>query len=175
MKSTIISFTALALICLLPISAKAQCGSPANSSIPNWIVVCPLGDVTTTVVIRDANNVPCPGQTITMSLNGNCLCNAPTNVTATTNNAGVATFAPVSGGCCNGPNLVTYIDASGVVLGVSNWVISPDMDASCLVSLGDVALFSGAFYGAYSRCADFSGDGVISLTDVAFLAQHYGH
>lgn len=152
--------------------AAAQCGSPANCSIPSMITVCPTGDIPTMCIIRDTSNNPCQGSVITMAINANCLCGTPATLTAVTNNAGMVIFSPSLGGCCNTPGLVTYTDASGVVLGVSDAVNSPDMSGDCLVNLFDIALFSGAFFGTYSHCADFNMDGVLDLSDISILAQH---
>ncbi len=152
-----------------------QCAFPGNCSIPPLITVCPTADIPVSLVIRDINNVPCPGETITMNVNASCLCATPTTVTSLTNIMGVVTFLPQLGGCCTAPGLVTYTDASGVVVGTSDGVNSPDMSGDCRVNLSDVAMFSGVFFGSYSRCADFNVDGVLNLSDIGVLALHLGH
>jgi hypothetical protein len=51
---------------------------------------------------------------------------------------------------------------------------SPDINGDHVVNLADVALFSADFFGNYNYRSDFFWDGVISLSDVALMAQGMG-
>ena len=175
MKKSVMGFLVIFVVILAPGLVIAQCGVPANCTIPAQATVCPTGDIPVVSIIRDINNAPCPGSTITMSVNANCLCGSVTTYTAVTNNQGMVVFNPALGGCCNSPGLISYTDASGVVLGTTDAVNSPDMDGSCLVNLVDISLFSVVFFGVYAPCADFNWDGVINLTDISIFVQHLGH
>ena len=166
----------LMALLLAPGLARAQCASPATSVFPRMITICPRGDITTLGVIRNAAGAPCAGVPVTMTIGASCLCGTPISVTAVSNAAGVVSFGPRGGGCCTAPGLVTYRDNTGVVLGASQAVNSPDMSGDCTVNLTDVSLYSLALTsGVYSRCADFNADGVLNLTDTVILAAHFGH
>ncbi len=167
-------FGLFSIFLLAPTISQAQCGSTVTSMFPNHIAVCPRGDIVTSVTILDPGGLPCVGSVITMSINQNCVCGALT-ATAITGNNGVATFRPRSGGCCSGPGVVTWTDASGVVLGSAALVNSPDMSGDCAVNLTDVTMFATQFVSAGGRCADFNGDGAINLVDVVIISNHIGH
>lgn len=51
---------------------------------------------------------------------------------------------------------------------------SADLNGDRAVTLSDIPIFSGDFYGAYNYRSDFSWDGVINLGDVVVLAQSLG-
>jgi hypothetical protein len=59
-------------------------------------------------------------------------------------------------------------------------VTSPDFTSDCEVSLADYQPFTDAYNLAwpeagYSKCFDFTNDDAVSLSDFAFLAEHYQH
>ncbi len=161
--------------------AAAQCGSSATSTFPNHIAVCPSGDLLAVGQVRDVNSNPCVGSIIYMQFNPPAVGQLWNNpawpfplLTSTTGNAGTVTFPPRVGGCAMAGS-VTYYDPTGVVLGMTQSINSPDMNADGIVNLGDVALFANAFFGTYSPCADYNVDGVLDLVDLGILAQHLGH
>lgn len=170
------ALSATLLFLIAPTVATAQCGSPATSNVPSLFPVCPRGDVSVSIVVRDPAGNPCPGSTITLDVLGGPLCGSPLSITATTNNAGVATFSPRLGGHASTPVVATFTDASGVVIGFSTLVNSPDIDSNCVVNLADVSLLSQTFStGIGIARVDYNFDGIVNLQDVTFFAQHYGH
>jgi hypothetical protein len=52
---------------------------------------------------------------------------------------------------------------------------SPDINGDLKVDLVDIQLFAGDFFGNYDYRSDFNWDGLLNLTDIPPLAQHYGH
>jgi len=51
---------------------------------------------------------------------------------------------------------------------------SPDINADLQVGVADVALFAQDYYGGYHYRSDFRADGVLTLADVAILAESLG-
>ena len=170
----------LVLLCTA-VPALSSVPSPANSTFPSCIVTCPRGDIPTSVVIRDAANVPCPGVSVAMFVNPPCITGpcftGPVFFVATTNNAGVATFNPGMGGCCIQGNVQFFDNTTGVLLGTVGppGQRSPDIDGNCRVDLADVQLFVAAFNTGQARCEDYNCDGVLNLQDISVIAQHFGH
>jgi len=160
-----------------PNLTRAQCASPATSSFPATITVCPSADINYLAVVRSVNNLPCPNEVVTMVITPNCagtICGTPFTQTVSSNLAGVLVFTPSGGGCCVGA--VSFFDVAGILVGTAQFLGSPDMSADCAVNLSDVVTFVGFLTsGVYSRCADFNGDGVINLSDVVVLSAHIGH
>src|SRR5689334_20762333 len=92
------SLLLLLLSCLAllpPLSASAAVPSPANSQVDPCLVLCPAGDFTFHVVVRDIANVPVAGASVVVNL-CNCpnvhLCSGPCDVLVTSDAAGNATF-----------------------------------------------------------------------------------
>jgi hypothetical protein len=161
--------------------ASAQCGDPANSRFPNHIVLCPSGDLSVMGQVLDVNGNPCVASTIHLLFQAPAilqLWSHPADpfplYTATTNLAGTVMFNPRVGGCAMGGSVI-YYDPSGVVLGTSQTVNSPDINGDGVVNLADIPLFTAAYFGGYSPCCDFNMDGVLNLLDIGYLSQHYGH
>lgn len=171
----ILLFALPILFCSLlgPEAALAQCGSPAMSSIPTAFPVCPSGDLPMRVIIRDTGGNPCPGEPITMVING-CSC-GPTTYTSLTNASGVATFSPSMGGFCSMPLLAIFLGGSGLVLGSANLVNSPDMNGDCSVNLTDIGMFAQAYATGLVAPIDFNLDGIVNLADIVLMAGHIGH
>ena len=177
----------ISLLCLIPIliltagSAFAQCGSPANSTFPTHITVCPSGDLMAVGQVLDAQGNPCISSTIHMQFNNpaaGTLWSAPgfpfPLLTSSTSLNGMVSFSPMVGGCSMAGS-VTFFDPSGVVLGTALTINSPDLNGDGIVNLMDLSLFANAFFGNYSPNADFNMDGVINLADLSYIAQHLGH
>ena len=72
-----------------------------------------------------------------------------------------------------------------VVFFINGWVLdspalaalrfnSADLDGDLSVNLTDIYLFTQAYYGPYEYSADFRWDGVVNLSDLAFLASSVG-
>lgn len=57
---------------------------------------------------------------------------------------------------------------------VELFVNSPDIDGNLVVNLQDVVLFSSDMSGTYNFRSDFNFDGIINLSDLAFLAGGMG-
>lgn len=51
---------------------------------------------------------------------------------------------------------------------------SPDINGDLQVNLSDIAIFAGDYYGAYNYRSDFFWDGILNLSDIAFVAQGVG-
>lgn len=169
----------LALLALT-VAAQASSGvpSPANSSVPSCLQVCPYGDLTYTIVVRDLANNTIAGSSVVIDFT-NCpavhLCPPITGRTIRefTNTQGVATFAIKGGGGCANAVLV-YAD--GVLLtstSTSPSVASPDQNGDLFVNgLDQVALTAKA---ATDPTADLNCDGVHDAADDAVIAAHIGH
>jgi len=178
-KTHLIGSILLIALILGATSALAQ-PDPNNCRFPSHIALCPSGDITVTGIIRDSNGQPI-NWPINMVFSGpaiNSLYHAPSYPfpqASATSISGVVTFNPQIGGCEMGGG-VRYFDAiTGVFLGQSNTINSPDLSGDGVVNLSDVVILSSTLYGPYNRCIDFNGDGVINLVDVSFFAAHMGH
>jgi hypothetical protein len=121
-----------------------------------------------------------------------CLCEMPILADSITDENGFTTISgPIAGGGCVGEG------SPGLMLSIcGQWIleeplcayphcepitiVSPDLNADCLVNLSDLALF-GATYGKgcghpdYNDCADYNDDCMISLSDLAYFGAHYQH
>jgi hypothetical protein len=59
-------------------------------------------------------------------------------------------------------------------------IVSPDLTHDCWVITGDLGKFGDTYYvdsglPDYDDCADYSGDGECTLSDFAFLGEHWTH
>lgn len=62
-------------------------------------------------------------------------------------------------------------DALSTNPGLPLYFNSPDLNQDLTVSLHDVAIFAGDYFGSYSFRSDFHRDGALDLRDVTILAQ----
>ncbi|MCP4292385.1 MAG: hypothetical protein GY780_11200 [bacterium] len=173
--------TMLILTLILGASAALAQPDPAHCRFPNHILVCPSGDISIEGKVHDINNQEVDNWSVHLTFSGaaaTSLFSAPgypfPNEYQVTS-LGRVFFYPFVGGCeMNG--MVKYFDTiSGTQLGQSHFINSVDINGDGSVSLGDVSVFSAAFFGPYNRCVDFNGDGQNNLTDVSIFAQHFGH
>ena len=168
----------LALIIAMPVSAAVP--SPTNSTIPSCLHMCPFGDMTYTVVIRDFANNPIAGSSVVLDFSGCpsvrlCPPPAPPSYSALTNAQGVATFAVKGGGgCISAVNV--YADGVWLTYGSGQpnpSVASPDQDGNRFVTVSDQAVLSAKT--ASDPTADLNCDGTHNAADDGVLAAHLGH
>ncbi|MCB1182618.1 hypothetical protein KDM41_04225 [bacterium] len=170
------ALAALGVPLLLADIARAQCASPATSTFPQIMTVCPSGDITYSAVLRDPAAVPCPNEALTMVFGGSCpvACNGVSVFSAVSGPTGIVQFSAPMGACCAGS--ASFVDVAGFQLAVVPLIVSPDLNADCRVDLSDLAAFAGLYStGVYNRCADFNGDGILNLADLTVFAIHFGH
>lgn len=163
--------------------------SPGNSTTPACMALCPMGDLSFTVVVRDLANDPLAGSTVVLDFSqcpGAFLCTSPhpdpyvidpvaRRLSANTNGAGSVTF-PARVGGTGGPGSVRVF-ADGVFLR-SYALASPDQDANGVVLsfLGsqDDPLFA-ARLGTTDPTADFDCDGDVDDADQQIFFSHHSH
>lgn len=180
---------ALLLLLASVAPSLAAVPSPANSSIPNCVVVCPLGDMPVVVTVRDFANNPIAGSMVVLDF-ANCqgafICTGPPGdpyiydpasrtVRMTTGANGIASFPLRAGGGC-GLNGVR-IFADGVLLGSRN-LASPDQTGNgmvvCFAIDTDCAVLAGKLGGS-DPTADFDCDGDVDVVDQFTQSQHTSH
>lgn len=176
---------ALVLGCTATLSfaaaALAGVPSPANSSLPACVTLCPYGDLSFQVVVRDFAANPVPGSAVDLDF-GPCpavaLCPPQAGDTYTVNGrvvrvftgaSGVATFAIRAGGVCDAGSVP--IRADGVLLGNRN-AASPDQNGNLFVTGIDQTIQAG---GAATPGKDLDCDGSRTAADAGILAAHLGH
>jgi|SRR5262245_50532945 len=189
------NLAAIFLSAALAAGASAAVPSPANSSFPNCLATCPLGDIPFAVTVRDLANNPVAGSSVTLGLSSCgdsvfvCTCCAPDpyvynpalrTITMVTDAAGQATFPLRLGGGCPAGSVQLYADG---ILFRSYALASPDQNGNgVVVSLDpqDHALFMGKLGGS-DPTADFNCDGDVDAdlddpnNDETFLFQHASH
>jgi hypothetical protein len=163
-------------------TASSGVPSPANSTHDPCFVVCPLGDITYHVTVRDIANNPVAGSTVVLDFSqcvfvhcqnpgpGIVVNDALHTMTAITNAAGVASFPLKMGGCCPAVRIV----ADGVVLATVS-MTSPDQDANLTVNGADASILTGLMSMPYNVCGDLNCDGLVGATDLSALIAHNGH
>ena len=179
---SILLLPALLLIALTT-PTTAGVPDPRNSTVPTCWTLCPSGDLSVTVTVRDVNNTPQANALVDLDL-CSCpnvhLCPASANdgytvngchVSKLTNAAGQATFALRGGGGCLGPAAVL---ADGVLLANVTTIASPDQDGDLTVNAADVGLLI-AKHGGADRTGDLTCDGVVDAGDDAAQQPHFGH
>jgi len=179
---------ALALSLAAVAASTAAVPSPANSTLPDCMVFCPLGDVSFTVVVRDLANNPINGSNVVLDFSG-CpnayICAAiggepyTVNLVARTlsrptDGSGTATFPGHVGG--TGPAGCARVFADGVLL-KSYALATPDQDSDGQVVLflwNDQPLFTSKL-GTADPTADFDCNGTVDGTDQLFMNTHSSH
>jgi hypothetical protein len=182
----------LAFICPTGSFVAPALGSvpnPTTSTVPACLPVCPLGDLSYAVVVRDVGGAPIPGSMVELEFAG-CpqvkLCgpgNPPppygfhstTRIFLITDAQGRATF-PVEGGgtCASG----VQVFADGVMLtdGIAHQLLSvasTDQDGDLFVTGLDTGVMAAK--GPSDPTADLDCDGDHDAADAAVLAAHQGH
>jgi hypothetical protein len=137
--------------------------------------VCPDGDFTFHVTVRDIANAPVPGAAVVVNL-CNCssvhLCSGPCDILVVADAAGNASFQIKGGGiCASGGATVT---ADGVIL-ATRAVASPDQDGDLSVTAADIGIINAKESLPYDPGADLNCDGLVSNGDVAIATAHIGH
>ena len=171
-------------------SASAGVPSPANSTLPACMALCPMGDMPFTVTVRDLANNPVAGSAVVLDFsgcpNGAFICPphppdpytvnlaARTLLMVTAANGSV-TFPARIGGV--GPAGCAKVFADGVLLR-SYALASPDQNgngvAVIIVDVDD-ALFA-AKLGTVDPTADFDcSGGVVDAADQLIFNQHLSH
>jgi hypothetical protein len=178
---------ALGALFTLASVASGAVPSPATSTVDPCINVCPAGDMTFHVVVRDLASNPvtgssvvvdfcnCPGVILCPSggggggggLNGVCL------ATMVANAAGVADFNIRAGGVCSGGPVTIYAD--GVILAQRSVVASPDQNGDASVDPADQAILAAKLLGPYDPTGDFNCSAALEDGDTGIEARHVGH
>ena len=143
---------------------------------------------------RDAANNPVPGIPRTDywldscdPMQALCLCCQPVIADAETDIFGTAYICgPVSGGGCVLSGGI-YVTVQGQVIldqpacisptCLSIVVVSPDLNADCVVNLSDLAIFAMSYNTSpvTNPCTDYNDDNICNLSDFAIFAMHYQH
>src|SRR5262249_11520718 len=152
------------LLLLVPMSvvsmsaARAAVPDAALSSVDPCLIVCPGGDFTFHVTVRDVAGVPIANSYVTIDL---CHCarvhvcpGTPCPVAMHTEAAGTANFQIKAGGVC--PDSPVSVRADGVPLRMRG-VASPDQNGDLIVDAADIAVAVGKL-GTSDNTADFDCD-----------------
>ena len=168
--------------------ATAAVPSPSTSTLPACMALCPMGDLTFAVVVRDFGGNPVAGSTVVLDFSqcpGAFLCTVPfyppdpyildpaaRTLRMVTGVSGAVTF-PARVGGTGGPGSVRVF-ADGILL-KSYALASVDQDGDGIVGYGsgaDDALFA-AKLGTSNATADFDCDGVVGPLDQAVFGSHH--
>jgi len=188
-RSATLLLLALALLGA-PSTAPAAVPSPVNSTLPACMALCPLGDMSFSVTVRDFANNPIAGSTVVLNFsgcpNGAFICpqrpsdpyivDLPTrSIRMVTNAAGTVTFPARIGGV--GPAGCAAVFADGVLM--RNYALaSPDQNGNGVaVTIVDVdeTLFN-AKLGTVDPTADFDcSGGAVDLNDQIIFDRHLSH
>lgn len=176
------------LLFLLSLARPAHGGvpSPVNSTLPDCLVFCPLGDMPVTVVVRDIANNPvasssvvfdfseCPAAFVCPTGPSDPYLYTPANRTirAFTNAIGSVVFPARVGGVGG----IVRVYADGVMLH-SYTLASPDQDGNGMV-VGVIGLDDPIFIpklGSADPTADFDCSGVVNFDDEQIFYFHHSH
>jgi hypothetical protein len=185
-------------VVVLPALRAAEAGEPdPANSYAEWRdtaggtgkpVICPAGDGSYVFVsLRDADGAPVVGRLVTLDcsvpLCGEC---GPIYREGYTDANGEVTFAITNGwdrsgdtSCCS---ISTSVHSSGVDIRFSDSGVhddsreaaSYDYNGDCLVNEDDYNIFLSDYLGSACR-SEFTGDGVVDLTDYSTWVVHNGH
>ena len=173
--------TGLCFVLLVPSGALAGVPSPATSTVPA-LVGCPAGDLSFTVIVRDAAALPVPNSVVTLSFAScpsftHCSGTFPgyfwnavaRTASAVTDSVGQANFAIHQGGVCSAVSLT----ADGVPL-ANRAFASTDQNGDLQVDFNDAGIVLGKL-GTSDGTADFDGNGSVDTVDVVVVHGHNGH
>lgn len=172
-----------------PLTASAGVPSPSTSTVPPCLVVCPPGDISYTVVVRDFGSNPISGSMVWLDFSsctgfvhcpiGNTegyLWDAPNRrAVGVTDGSGRVTFAIRGGGVCQPIGVRgVRVYADGIAL-ADVFLSSPDQNGDLMVTNADLAIIAAAI-NTPNPGADFDCDGTVTNADLAFATnQHGGH
>ncbi len=165
---------ATSLVVAVPSTAVAI-PDPTTSTVDPCLIICPLGDFTFNVTVRDPASNPVANSTVQIDFCPTpsvhlCLV-PPCTVSGITNAAGAVSFSIRGGGISATP---VTIRADGVLLGTRP-VASPDQDGNQTVNGADQAIGNGKL-GAADPTMDLDCDqGVVDAQDLAVQQAHLGH
>ena len=164
--------------------ATAGVPDPHTSTTPTYFQMCPAGDLTQSVVVRDVTGSPlnnvvvefdlcaCPGLMLCSPLPGDpCTIVSGCQVRTISNAFGLAFFPVRGGGGCTGP---VPVSADGVLLANLGLSVSPDQDGNGVVDGTDATILSTKI-GGPDLTGDLDGNGAVNATDATILAAHLGH
>jgi hypothetical protein len=163
--------------------ALAAIPSPITSTLPACMTICPDGDLSFDVVVRDfadiviANSLvtielsTCPDLRICPQCGDDYVYDIPTNtIRKFTDAAGHVSFSICGGGACAAGAMVR---ADGVPLG-QRPLASTDQNGDFVVDGADAALVASKV-GTTDLSADFDCDGDVDVDDQAIEQAHVGH
>jgi hypothetical protein len=152
------------------------------------LTICPAGDRTFSVLVKDVNNAALPGRTVVIDLSGcanavialcqDCPEAANYNsllrtITRITDANGMARFQLCGSIFCPGTANWAEVSADGVILAFSTFVTT-DLDGDLDVDAQDVGIVTAAQGGSLPE-ADEDCSGGIDGADVALVGAHVGH
>ena len=175
--------TLLLVLLSIPAIASAGVPDPRFSSVPSCWTLCPNGDLSVTVTIRDVSNAPQNSALVWIDL-----CSCPSvhlcpaspqdgytvngcQVSKRTNASGQATFALRGGGGCLGP---APVYADGILMATVTTIASADQDGDLDVDVMDHGLVHTK-HGTADRTGDLTCDGVVNFDDDPALQVHLRH
>jgi hypothetical protein len=166
---------AAAVIMGLAPAPRADVPDAGQSTVDPCLIVCPLGDVTFTVVVRNAVGLPIPLSLVQVNF---CAGNASRCDPLTVCQAGGLTgldgrvvLSFMAGGISATP---VEIHADGLLL-ASRPIASPDQDGDLVVDAADIAI-AQAKLGTADPTMDLDCDqGVVDQADLDAQAAHVGH
>jgi hypothetical protein len=188
LANSLLSAAALLVILTLGVTSRASSGvpSPANSTVPRCLEVCPYGDITFDIVVRDLASNPVGNSTVEIDL-PTCaafhLCpnqsdpnltilTAPLRAFKVTSAAGTVSFHLHAGGVCPGTSV--SVRADGVNLNTVS-LSSPDQDGDLDVTGPDMLTIQAKASLPFDATADLTCDGVVDANDLNAGLAHYGH
>jgi len=156
--------------------ASAGVPSPPQSFVDPCLIVCPNGDFSFHVVVRDVASIPVPNSVVVINF---CPCVGPSfnlcpgiscQVSALTDASGAAVFQIKAGGTCLEP---VTISADGVIL-AQRMIASPDQNGDLVVDAADAAILGGKIGGS-DPSGDLDCDGSVTPNDMSVRALHSQH
>jgi hypothetical protein len=166
------------LAALTPRPARSNASgvpSAATSTVQANLVLCPVGHIPFTVVVRDIASNPVANSTVVVDF-----CSAPTvdicstpacTFSGVTNSTGTVVLNITAGGTT--ASAVVNVRADGVLL-AQRAVASTDQNGDLVVNSADLTAIN-ALLGTTDKRGDLDGDGVVTSADVAILQAHLNH
>jgi hypothetical protein len=169
-----------------PSIARSDVPSAAQSTVPPCLTVCPYGDITFDVVVRDAAHNPKAGSSVWIEL-PTCaafhlcanqgdpdltLATSPLRAIKVTDATGAVSFHLHAGGVC--PGTTVRVTADGVLLALPP-LSSPDQDGDLDVAGSDMLAIQAKTLLPFDATADLTCNHVIDQGDIDAAFVHYGH
>ncbi len=158
--------------------------SPSNSILDPCMVLCPNGDITYHVTVKDLANNPVSGSTVVLDFSqcaGWMVCpdpgpgitvDIPTRTMRMVSNAnGEAFFAAKVGGVCAS---IVNVYADGVLL-KQTALRSPDQDGNLAVNGADQAILVAKIAGGTDPTGDLNCSATTDSADLVVLGAHINH